>query len=416
MRKIGIVAALMMTLALAACSGGSGTLPKTATSAAPTGTSVPAATATPAPAPVPVPDRPVAFGDYARVIAAYLSASPDAAAECLAPLYAAWQMPRIDLNDACLAANTDADPENEIVAVISGTLSPPMPIAEKQYEVVVFDRTGDSYAVVYESTPDNIPPPNSTEPVARLIDAGDLNGDGTGEFAYSTENCGAHTCVATVHIIQGAASGYVALPPVDGISIETPNKIAFVAAAVGKQLVLQGGVIGSVGAGPQRERTETWAWNGTAYAIVASKPAPPEYLYHAIIDANAAFEAGDFAGAEKMYIAAADDATLKEWMPNRNERSELQAWALFRAGVAVLMRGGDSTTAIGYFNRARGYANTLQAQLAGSFQAAYEAKGSVSVGCGAVRDDIQANLAEYQKFWDFGYANPTFDPATVCPF
>ena len=41
---------------------------------------------------------------------------------------------------------------------------------------------------------------------------------------------------------------------------------------------------------------------------------------------------------------------------------------------------------------------------------------SIGIGCAAVRDDIAANLAEYQAFWDFGYGNPPFDADAICPF
>jgi len=33
-----------------------------------------------------------------------------------------------------------------------------------------------------------------------------------------------------------------------------------------------------------------------------------------------------------------------------------------------------------------------------------------------VRDMLAANDAAYRAFWDFGYGNPEFDSATICPF
>jgi hypothetical protein len=350
-------------------------------------------------------------------MAAYLSETRTAFDDCMAPLYAAWHMPLLDPATACRIASTDEDEGLEIVAVITNG-TPSCPAASVRASVVVFDAdVSGKLVVAYVTPPFDATSPTPGAPVGPLVAAGDLNGDGIGEFAYVTENCGAHTLVDSVHIMQGSVSGYTPLAPIDGISIETPTKIAFEdAAGGGKQLVLRGGVIDSAGAGPQRQRTETWAWNGSTFAIVSSNPAPPEYLYHAIIDANAVFESGDYARAGQMYAAAAADDTLKEWMPDRRERAELDAWALFRAGLAVLLRGGDTVTASSYFDRAKGESGTLHAQLAGSFEAAYAAKGSISVGCGAANDDVHANLAEYQAFWDFGYGNPAFDPATVCPF
>ena len=418
MRKTWIVAVTILGCAAAAtgCGGGSG---KSSTSTPGSGTATAAVAPTPAPSPVPIPAKPASLSDYAGAIAAYLTADPTAAGDnCLAGLIAAWNMPLITTANGCISANTDTDPEKEVVAVITTALTTPGATTDTQFEVVVFDLAAGAYRVAYESTSNDVDPPGSTLPISPILDAGNLTGDGTGALAYMTTTCGASTCTQTVHILKGTPDGYVSLAPPDGISMPSAEASFVDASGNGsKELLLTGGAVGSVGGGPQRGRTETWAYNGTAYALVSTKQEKPTFLYHAVKDADALFAAGEYAAAEAAYAAVVGDTSLQVWDEQKNERNELESYSLFRAAVALAEAGGDSAKITSYLDRARAYQpQTLHAQLAASFEAAYNAKGSVSVGCAAVRDDISANLAEYQAFWNFGYANPPFDAATVCPF
>jgi hypothetical protein len=416
MSKTWIVATLACAFALAACDGGTKIASVTPPANASPTTQAAAPTATPIP--VPVPDKPASLAGYAPAIATYLTADPAAAGDnCLADLITAWNMPLITPASGCIAANTDEDPENEVVAVLTTKLTTPTVSADTQFEIVVFDRSPDGYKVAYESDPNDVAPPGATQPIAPLLATGDLNKDGGGELAYLTASCGASTCFETVHILKGTPSGYVSLGPPDGITMPFADAKFQNAGDGTKELLLSGGAQGSVGAGPQRTRTETWAWNGTAFALKSTQLDAATYLYHAVKDADTLLSAGKYAQAEAAYTALVGDTSLKVWSEDKHERNELESYSLFRAGLAVVLAGGDAAKADAYFDRARAYTpQTLHEQLAGSFKAGYTAKGSVSVGCAAVRDDIAANLAEYQAFWDFGYGNPPFDPDAVCPF
>ncbi len=417
MSKTWIVAALTIALALTACDSRI----KSSSVNTPAAGSSATAAAPPAPTPVPVsvPPKPASFSDYAPVIAAYLTADPAAAGDtCLADLIAAWKMPLVIAAAGCIAANTDEDLESEVVAVLTTKLTTPSATTDTQFTIVVFGPSPNGFKVAYESGPNDVVPPGTTQPIKPLLAAGDLNKDGGGELAFLTASCGASTCIQTVHILKGTAAGYVSIAPPDGISMPFADaKFEDVEDDGAKELLLHGGAQGSAGAGPQRTRTETWAWNGAAYALRSTQQDKATYLYHAVKDADALFTAAKYGDAEAAYAAVVGDSSLLAWMEEKHERNELQSYSLFRAGLALLLAGGDTAKANAYFDRARSYQpQTLHDQLAGSFKAGYAAKGSVSVGCAAVRDDIAANLAEYQAFWDFGYANPPFDADTICPF
>jgi hypothetical protein len=98
----------------------------------------------------------------------------------------------------------------------------------------------------------------------------------------------------------------------------------------------------------------------------------------------------------------------------KNERAELSAYALYRAAVARVA-SGDAQGGLALLDRGIAMQGTLHAQLAGAFKAGFEARGDVSVGCGAVNESVGRNVAEYAAFWNFGSANPTFDASRICP-
>jgi hypothetical protein len=416
MRKTRIVATLALTLALSACGGTVATSSKTPSPSA-VASAGPSPTAAPPASPVAVPPKPATLAGYASTVAAYLTASPPAATNCLADLMAAWQMPLVTATNGCRVANTDDEPDNEVVAVLSVSLAAPAAESNTQYEVVVFQAVAGAYTAVFVSPIALVVPARASGALDVLVGAGDLLGPGKGAFAYRATECGASTCVDTVRIVAGSGGAYAPVTPADGVSMAGADVVVKDVDGDGvSELIITGGIAGSVGGGPQRPRTETWKFDGRAYALDSTTFGKPDYLYHAIKDADAFFVSGNYAEAASAYITAVNDKQLKIWMADKNERNELESYALFRAALAILQSGGDGSEALAYLDQAKAYPDTLHAQLAKSFEAAYSAKSSVSVGCGAVRDDLDANSAEYATFWDFGYSNPGFDAATVCPF
>jgi len=364
-----------------------------------------------------VPDRPAALKDYALTAAAYLSDDSAAASSspCLADLYAAWKMPGVTAAKSCVAGNTDGDPADEVAAVFAQ--SGDNPGAPLSVEVAIFDATPSGFRVAYESAIQPITTGAADALDEILVAIGDVNPGASGELVYELPDCGAHTCHKSVYAVRGTAAGYVDLTPPSGISMEYPDlKFEDVDGDGKRDIVLYGGEIGSVGAGPQRKRTEIWAWDGAAYALRSRTFDKPVFLYHAVKDADALFATADYADAAAAYLAAVDDKQLTSWKPAPDERNELESYTLFRAGLAELVGNGDRDNAMALFARANGYAGTLHHQLAGSFAAAYGAKSNISGACTEVRDDIRANIDEYNAFWDFGYGNPPFDADAVCPF
>jgi hypothetical protein len=371
---------------------------------------------TPAPSPGPPPQRPASFDAYPSTIAAYLTEQPAAASDCVQELLTAWEMPLLTPADACRAGNTDDDADEELVIALTERLASPTATADTRYLVAVLDPSAAGYTVAYQTASYDAAPLGTTE-LRPLLAVGDLNGNGYGEFAYQTAFCGSAGCLATAFVVEGAAGAYDTVSPRDGITIG--DGVLSVADSDGDgvmEVLASGGAGGTAETGPERPRTEVWAWDGAFYSLRETIPADSPYLYHRVVDADALLAAGDFPAAEAAYVAAAENPLAQAWRKETNELEELRAYALFRAALARLMAGGDAATANAYLDRARSAAGTLHAQLAGAFQAGYAAKGEISVGCAAVQDDLRANEAEYAAFWDFGSSNPPFNPAAVCPF
>jgi len=147
------------------------------------------------------------------------------------------------------------------------------------------------------------------------------------------------------------------------------------------------------------------------------------YLYNAIQDADAKFDAGDFAGAVKLYRAAMADPKLKDWQKeakNVDGRAGLESYALFRIAVATAASGADATEAID--------TTILEAKdplfrfAAERFRDGLLGRGTVTAGCAAataylsITNAAADNPAHLREVFDYGYANlPVVQPKDVCP-
>lgn len=403
-------------IVLVACSGGDGGKPSPTPSLEPTATSGPHTE---------VPGRPNDFADYAGVVGIYLTRGGGSVLgpPCLADLIADWDMPEPNVpltpEQRCLVGNTDGDPDGEVIATFTAIPldyydSGPLGILSN---TVIFDNTPDGYVAVYESNPTG---EGMEMDAQRIVAAEDVTGDGHGDLVYTTTTCGAHTCTTSAHVVAPGADGYAALTPAGGISMETADVSVEDRTGDGvPDIALHGGTINSVGAGPQRTRTEVYSWHDSDFVTVETTYDPSDLLYFAIVDADALFQQGQYDDAVAAYLATVDDQSLNESGYHENEVLELRAYALFRAGLAQIA-SRDEDTGVATMQRAvDDYSDTLNAGLAQNFLASYEATGDLSSSCFAVRDYMDGSTDHtadaFALFWDFGYANPGFVKEDVCP-
>lgn len=369
---------------------------------------------------VPPPARPADFASYPAAIAAYLTEAGDAALgpPCLAELLAAWQMAEPDVplspEERCLTGNTDADADEEVVALFTADSEDGFGLFSN---VVVFDKTEEGYEAVYQSwgASDRIAAP---VPHA-IVAAEDITGDGTGNLAYTSTLCGAHTCTVRVHVLaDGAFTGYMQLTAEENISMETADVLLEDRDGDGVQeIVLHGGSIGSVGAGAQRTRTEVYAWNGALYELAETIFDDSGLLYFAIRDADLLFDEGNYGAAADAYRVALADGSLAESGFQENELAELSAYGVFRFALSQLAGGGSSAEPIAALEQSLGeYVGTVNIGLGEVFAATFANAGGLHGACLAVRDYIAGTLDSFRAVWEYGYANPAFDAENVCPF
>jgi len=152
--------------------------------------------------------------------------------------------------------------------------------------------------------------------------------------------------------------------------------------------------------------------------VASVVPDAPQYLIHAILDADALFASGRYPEAAVAYVSAAERTDLKDWQAEvgaGDGRGRLTGYARFRAAVAIAASGADATAA---FDAAiaRG---TEQAFITATeaFRKGLKEGGSVHAGClEATRYLTSPGVPAYLRLvFDYGYANPQKTAAEICP-
>ena len=253
-----------------------------------------------------------------------------------------------------------------------------------------------------------------------LLALADVNGDGHGDIVWSDTTCGARACFTTVHV-----SSYV-----DGDFRSWVNGSTTLASAAvrledvmpqgsGQELIMDGGVIGAVAAGPQRSMTSVWAsLGGGPYVLVQQSNAPSFCLYHHILDAGAAMQSGsydDYAAAIAAYRGAADDPRLVACWTRPDEVNELRAYALYRLATAYALAGDREAAQAVIEELGSRYPADSLAELARLWWTAYRGTRDEAAACAIVTTFANRRPESWQRLADYGFANPGFSPESLCP-
>jgi LysM repeat protein len=250
----------------------------------------------------------------------------------------------------------------------------------------------------------------------QLIRAADVNADGKFDLVYSDRSCGAHTCFGTLHVQSWDGKTYVdwitnnptIASPDYTIKDVTPD-------GQGDEILVHGGVIGSVGAGPQRAWTETYiSPKGAPYVLLSQVYDPSTCLYHKILDANRAFDAWALDGfdpAIEAYKAALADRSATACGTIKDELATLRDFARVRLIVAYVA-AGRATEGLALPGQ---ITNPALKGAATAFLNSYKDNSSVIQACRDTTKYAVANPGSWQFLADWGYANPSFTAADLCP-
>jgi hypothetical protein len=355
------------------------------------------------PTPVPLPPRPDDFEQYPDTILRYLNDS-GGDEDGLRDMLGSWNALR-HVTDL-LRVDTDDDGSGELLMVL---VEQSMDYGiNLRGDVLVVDSDDEGYNLAYHAAGDTI----MLDPA--LIEVDDLNRDGHTEMAFSSTECGAHTCVTTVHIVTSGTGMYESLTG-DGINMSYVDPYFSDWDGDGvPELIMHGGTIGSVGAGPQRERTEVYKWDGAVYVLEETVYDYSNYLYFKVLDANQALMDGDYDMAATLYREAVDNPGLDVWM-EESEREEIVAFSRYRLSLVCLITGEVELAEATRDELLSAQPNNIYAQVVAVLWDAYQRETNLRAACEEVGRFAASHPEAAEVLADHGYGNPTFTADEVCP-
>ena len=253
----------------------------------------------------------------------------------------------------------------------------------------------------------------------------DLNSDGLAELVTSSPSCGAHTCFEEVQILGWDGVGFTNLlkDPTDDlpspdILLLDPDQDGIFDIQVGS------GGFNSVGADPNRTTIRRWTYNNLTWFWDYSEdvPGPSFFRIHVLHDADEAAITGDFDQALIEYGRVVYDPTLVDWQNYEQEKAVLSAYALFKIAVVHLILGEEDLASITFEllgkNHPASTGGHIFVELSYAFRSGFTNDG-IAGGCEAAKEyaiDFSEEILLPLSSATFGYANPDYLPADICPW
>jgi hypothetical protein len=278
-------------------------------------------------------------------------------------------------------------------------------------DLVIFNSTDDGYVLAYRAR---------AAGEVRLITVDDINLDELPDVVWVDTTCGASTCFDTVNVRSWDGTtwgdwtdGTITMAYAE-ITIEDVSEVG-----LGDEIALEGGIYGSVGAGPQRSRTEVWASvEGDPYSLVEKAYSQTECLYHTVLDANRAFldaPQNGFEAAIALYTQAVeDDALIKCWVRN-DELAELRSFSLFRLALIAAYSDDSATAEAHIATLAEQFPGSIYDEVGQLWLESFTTSGDAALACEDVTAFAEEDSAAWEMLADYGYTNPSFEAIDVCP-
>jgi LysM repeat protein len=302
----------------------------------------------------------------------------------------------------------NGDGSDDWVVVLQNPLSD---AATPETELLVFMSEGDGLALSYQARPAG---------QVSLLATDDINLDGQPDLAWVDTTCGASTCFDAVAVRSWDGAAWVDWT--ESTIVMAYGEIQLEEArdtAQGREIVLQGGEYGSVGAGPQRARTEVWgSIEGAPYELLDKVYERSNCLYFKVLDAGEALARHEEIGlvqAREMYNEAVTNRNLVKCGTRSGELDELRSFSLFRLALVYAYEGDAVLAAESVAQLQTAFSDSPFVGVAESWLAAYQPAGDIAAACAAVTAYAAENSAAVEALSDYGYANPAFTAADLCP-
>jgi hypothetical protein len=191
----------------------------------------------------------------------------------------------------------------------------------------------------------------------------------------------------------------------------------------GKDLIVVEGTLDDASAGPQRQITATWSFNGQTFTQTQTTQESPTYRIHALHDGDEALRKKDYREADTQFLRVINDASLQTWDGNPNAQIEqqiLSAFAYVRLMQSAALRNDDVGVQVAYDSLTRlAPADTpgfLYAQLGDTFFRTWSATKNAVQSCQAMVDLAKqnANATKWLGIDAFGTANYDYQPEDMC--
>ncbi|MCC9075459.1 LysM peptidoglycan-binding domain-containing protein [Litorilinea aerophila] len=351
-----------------------------------------------------LPPCPARFADYPESLSELVNQAGDVKAAVSAFLAACGAA----VDNGLVTGDWTGDDVPDLVVVFQN----PQPEATFiQNDLLIFQSSADGYQLGYRAR---------AAGEVRLLATEDINADGQADVVWVDTTCGASTCFDTVNVRSWDGStwadwteGTITMAYAE-ISLDDRSP-----EGQGQEIVLNGGIYGSIGAGPQRSRTEVWAsYQGAPYVLAEKSYSPSECLYHTVLDANRAFLAGPgegFRQAQALYTQAVEDESLIECWMRPNELDELRSFSLYRLAVLASYQG-DAEAAAEYIEQLGAtYPDSVYDQLGQAWLQAYQESADPQAACQVANEYATEHPESWQMLADYGYTNPSFQASDVCP-
>ena len=394
---------------------------------APAPTPLPPPTRPPSPSPSPLPSQssspitspsqsypllPSRLEDQPAAIADYLNAAPGnrvALGQFVSERSRSANQP----TDRLIEIDLDGDQKPELVLIVYSEQQRDVSTAGPRGFVAAYREAGGRYELL--PVPGGIAETAQAGPT--ILKAEDLNRNSGAELAFSYRSCGASTCFDSLAIVGWDGARLKRLTP-ESLQMANPSiSIADLDGDGVAEIVLTGGLQGSLGAGLQRQRTETYLWNGAQWSLAKTEFAPSTERYFALVDAERAFAQRNFGTALRLYRSAANDASLANTRVQQpsDPGPDLRAFARFRLLVTDVVVGQEDD-AMAVLTEARQQdAATAFVNLTETFWRNYTHTGSIRATCDQVVAMVAADPRPYLETLNgYGYANQDFKPGDLC--
>ncbi len=261
-----------------------------------------------------------------------------------------------------------------------------------------------------------------------LLQLEDFTGDGVMDLLYQYQTCGAHTCYSEFYILsyhgaevaqQLLSNGRLNAPvSMDSASWRVEDRTQDGIS----DLILEGGLIGSVGAGPQRAQTAVYAWNEKAISLFEATYDAANIRYFTLLDANDAFVLGNYDQALVLYEDAALSIELQDsnWANSdesrADEQSAIKRYAGFRLLLIHLWRDEIEPAQVWFEWLLAEYPSDAITEAAQLLYDEYAKSKNVSASCTLVNEYIESIDNITAPLDNMGYANPILTGDMLCPY